>query len=217
MRAAQRAARDLDLGQMAVRPLIGNHPGLGPVRLSETREHEGKDLPALLKEAFDYTIHLEKGYPPVEQPDHHEYAGLPAPIELSWAQIISANQERLGNLAQWLDVLHFQIQPTLDRAYERLYKDGRLIWWVSKYKVAARRLFERYTWHLERRQLDTTRRLKVLLDASCSASSDLPLAQRALRFCIDDPFVHCTILGVRNPVHLKDVRAVLSSPNTKET
>ena len=206
---AQRDAAAAGLCQVAYRPLISLHPGLGAVRLSETAEHGGKDMPALLKEAFEFTIHLEKTYPPAEQ-QHHDFAQLPQPIDLSWAQILSANQDRLANLAQWLDVLDFQIRPTLDRAFERLHRDGRLLWWVSKYKHATKRLFERYTWHLEAQQLLATGALREELDEKQPALRGLPLAQRALRYCVDHPHIQATIVGVRQPKHLKDISTVLS-------
>lgn len=219
LRKTQRIARESGLYQLSCRPLHCANVkfSAGPIRLSDPlRSHEGKDLMQLLKEAFEYTIHLERSYPPAAEPHHHELSHLPPAVDLSWAQILAANQGKITSLSQWQDVVDFQIKPTLERAYEVLYKSD-MLWWVSKYKPAIKRLLERHTWLLEQQQSPLYSKIKDSVDQMFPATQHLTLPQQALLFPCLDEFVDTTIVSIRQSPHLADLPLVLQEANKRKT
>jgi aryl-alcohol dehydrogenase-like predicted oxidoreductase len=195
--------------RMGYRPLSALPEGSDdPLRLADYARRDDIDLLGMLKEAFDYTIHIERSYPGLD--DEHRDAGtLPDYRQLSWAQIIAANQQRLDNLAKWKDVLDMQIGPALDRAMHELSHHRTLLGWIVKYRAATQRLFERYTWLLERYAHDQAQAIREHCKRR-DRQAYVSLADYALRYCASEPNVDVTLVGMRTMDHLNCVDRVLS-------
>eukprot|EP00211_Chloroparvula_japonica_P001387 CAMPEP_0119154052 /NCGR_PEP_ID=MMETSP1310-20130426/50228_1 /TAXON_ID=464262 /ORGANISM="Genus nov. species nov., Strain RCC2339" /LENGTH=546 /DNA_ID=CAMNT_0007146549 /DNA_START=31 /DNA_END=1667 /DNA_ORIENTATION=+ len=147
MLPASEWARRADLFRLTSRSLdayVVNEKGENDVfRLGNFSDRGETDLPGMLKEAMDYTIHLEQLYPGQKDPK------LPSPATLSWGQVLAHNLHQFRSLGRWRDVLSRQILPTLYKSVIELQRDKRQIWWGSKYLKSCLSLFERISWSLE--------------------------------------------------------------------
>ncbi|ELR17547.1 oxidoreductase, aldo/keto reductase superfamily protein [Acanthamoeba castellanii str. Neff] len=161
-----------------------------------------KDLVQLLKEAFDYAIHLEKNYPGADK------ASLPPASDYAWAQILAHNQATLGTIDRWVNALESTILPSYEPAIARLEDHAQLRSWGDKYRVAIARLFERFTWVNEANASKNSEQLTLAADATWPELNErgmATLSQKALLAARSSDVADCVLVGMRRATYVREV------------
>ncbi|KAL6074481.1 Aldo/keto reductase [Balamuthia mandrillaris] len=210
-------AKQKELVRFSHRPLNAYVNGQ-VLRLVSFPTHEEKDMLQLLKEAFDYTIHLEREYPgsdPAMDPDRK----LPPPESVLWGHILASNREQLTSIHAWTELLENQILPTAMQAFDQISSEQKHFWWISKYKIAFNRLIERFTWMLEANASARSLSDTQLLERECKElSSPLSLQQKAMSALLSTASpvtpADCVLVGMRKDEYVREL--LMTLPATVE-
>ncbi|KYQ92898.1 hypothetical protein DLAC_05489 [Tieghemostelium lacteum] len=112
-----------------------------------------KDLPKVLKEAFDLCIHLETINPIFKDTIQKELVNRNPDIigSLQWGHnlVYSQHNPKLTNLWTWKHILSTKIIPTLHDAIVSIFGNHIMNSWGGGYKKATSQLFDYYTRSLE--------------------------------------------------------------------
>jgi aryl-alcohol dehydrogenase-like predicted oxidoreductase len=163
------------------------------IRLASFSSHDDKDLPVLIKEAFDTAIHLEKNFPDQSQPK-----------KFVWAQMLAQSQSRISSPGQWADVLERQIRPALD--YDLHTVSSQHGHWAAQYRMVMDKLMERFTWLVEANAHQPSLALSQLTDSIWPELGNLStLSQKALLLARSSTAADCVLVGMRKSQYVDEV------------
>ncbi|MCM2279905.1 MAG: aldo/keto reductase [Oligoflexia bacterium] len=198
-------AREKDLGTLANRPL---HARIGErqLRLADFPVHDPELTRQRILMGVDTLTRLEASFPA---------ASGELPEELRWGHVLRRNFNRLEELDTWKNFLEFRIRPALGAASGRFAENEEeaseaRASWLKEYLAAATGLFEAITHHLENHAaVDADRVNRTLIEAapSLAAAPAATLSQKALRIYRAFPGLHCILVGMRTPAHVRDALA----------
>jgi len=161
--------------------------------------HTDKDLRQLVKEAFDFAIHLEHNFPGQDPP------ALINEKDVCWAQTIAQSQQYIARVDQWDEFLERAVRPGLASVLSALTASGKHQDWGNKYNSAMNVLIQRFTWLLEANAHPSALRLAKLVDAAWPSVESLPLlSQKALLLARSSNASDCVLLGMRQEEYVRE-------------
>jgi hypothetical protein len=136
------------------------------LRLQSFPKREGKEVAALLSEAFNIAIQVEMRYAELfkQLEPRQSVARLPPLVDLAWGQIISQNGVHLSSPDEWEGALAGRIQPTLNAAIAALRELPPFTTFCDQYRVATRELFARFADAVEFGAEPEAERVRAIID-----------------------------------------------------
>eukprot|EP01087_Luapelamoeba_hula_P005824 TRINITY_DN1586_c2_g1_i1.p1 TRINITY_DN1586_c2_g1~~TRINITY_DN1586_c2_g1_i1.p1 ORF type:complete len:562 (+),score=44.32 TRINITY_DN1586_c2_g1_i1:2-1687(+) len=199
-------ARDVGLLRFSHRPLEASVEG-HTMRLVDFPSHDANDIVSSLKECWNTVIHLERNIPPLTD---NQFV-MPPKQHLSWAQIMSANADKLQRIYDWEILLLHHIKPTFQAAMAQLHNCQPLSEWRTSYSFLMEQLLHRFTWMLEHKHHEISKATSQELDETCPELRHLPSLQAKALAPLHQAS-DCVILGMHHPAYVSEVEMLLSKP-----
>jgi aryl-alcohol dehydrogenase-like predicted oxidoreductase len=171
------------------------------IRLASFPSHADKDVEESLKESFLAALQTESDYP--------GKAVLPA-NKIAWAHILRQNFEKIHDLESWKSILSYQIEPSLQEAFDILGEHDEFQNWLEAYRADAEQLFMDITHYLEEITSALSKKISRLLDETCPKLKTSPtLSQKVIRVYRALPGIEGILVGMRKPEYVQDMHEAL--------